>query len=202
MPLTGNVAWARKFGSENMSSSLTTKRRKVSSGSCTVKVIGSAAFHAGLRPLSPAAGRKDRTPSHSRHHRARSSLHCPVSTASLGPLLPRPSLTIDDGLALLVCVATQLHLHERTGDAAGGLGKVSGGENLRRTNCYRENIWRFSVASGSVPDVPYLDVQVILDALLLLLRVVVVLAHELRLQHVARASVQTEEGAVQLGVFI
>lgn len=79
---------------------------------------------------------------------------------------------------------------------------MSGGENLRRTNCYRENIWRFSVARGSVPDVPYLDVQVILDARLLLLRVVVVLAHELRLQHVARASVQTEEGAVQLGVFI
>lgn len=120
----------------------------------------------------------------------------------MDPSPPRPSLTIDDGLELLVCVATQLHLHERTGDAAGGLGKVSGGENLRRTNCYRENIWRFSVASGSVPDVPYLDVQVILDALLLLLRVVVVVAHELRLQHVARASVQTEEGAVQLGVFI
>uniref|UniRef100_A0A0E9TEP0 Uncharacterized protein n=1 Tax=Anguilla anguilla TaxID=7936 RepID=A0A0E9TEP0_ANGAN len=33
MPLTGKVAWARKLGSENMSSSLTTKRRKVNSGS-------------------------------------------------------------------------------------------------------------------------------------------------------------------------
>lgn len=57
MPLTGNVAWARKLGSENMSSSLTTNRKKVSSGSYTLKTIGSAgAFHSGFRPLSPAAG--------------------------------------------------------------------------------------------------------------------------------------------------
>lgn len=156
-------------------------------------------FPRRVEAVVTCGGRKDRTPSHLRHHRPRSGLHCPVSTASRGPLFPRPSLTVDNGLALLVCVATQLHLHERTGDAAGGLGKVPGGENLRRRNCYRENIWRFGVASGSVP---YLDVQVIPNALLFLLRVVVVLAHELRLQHVARASVQTEEGAVQLGVFI
>lgn len=77
---------------------------------------------------------------------------------------------------------------------------MSGGENLRRTNCWRENILRF-VAVVSLTSL-YLDNQVILDALLFLLRVVVVLAHELRLQHVTRASVQTEEGAVQLGVFI
>lgn len=42
----------------------------------------------------------------------------------------------------------------------------------------------------------------ILDTLLFLLRVVVVLAHELRLQHITCASIQTEEGAVQLGVFV
>lgn len=53
-----------------------------------------------------------------------------------------------------------------------------------------------------VPDGSDLDVQVILDGLLFLMRVVVVLAHELGLQHVACASVQAEEGTVQLGVFI
>lgn len=48
----------------------------------------------------------------------------------------------------------------------------------------------------------YLDIYVILDYLLFLMRVIVVLAHELWLQHVACVSIQTEEGAVQLGIFI
>lgn len=40
-----------------MSSSLTTKRRKVSSGSYTLKTTRSEPFHTGFRPLSPAGGR-------------------------------------------------------------------------------------------------------------------------------------------------
>lgn len=52
IPLTGNVACAKKLGSENMSSSLTTKRRKVSSGSWTVKVASGGAGHTGFSPLS------------------------------------------------------------------------------------------------------------------------------------------------------
>lgn len=38
--------------------------------------------------------------------------------------------------------------------------------------------------------------------LLLLLRIVAIRAHELGLQHITCTSIQTEEGTVQLGVFI
>lgn len=48
----------------------------------------------------------------------------------------------------------------------------------------------------------YLEFDVVLDLLLLLIGVVGVGAHELRLQHVSGASVQVEEGCVQLGAFI
>lgn len=48
----------------------------------------------------------------------------------------------------------------------------------------------------------YPNHNVVLDLLPLLLGLVAVVAHELRLQHVTRASVLTEEGAVQLSVFI
>lgn len=48
----------------------------------------------------------------------------------------------------------------------------------------------------------YPNHNVVLDLLLLLLRVIAIIAHELRLQHVTSKSIQTEEGAVQLGVFI
>lgn len=65
------------------------------------------------------------------------------------------SLTVDDGLALLIRVATQLHLHEGAGDAAGELGQVAGGENLRGTNCWRENILRFGAVHAWVTDVPF-----------------------------------------------
>ena len=42
----------------------------------------------------------------------------------------------------------------------------------------------------------YPNINGVLDLLLLLLRVVVVIAHKLWLQHITRASVQTEKGAV------
>lgn len=48
----------------------------------------------------------------------------------------------------------------------------------------------------------YPNFNIVLDNLLLLLRVIGVTAHELWLQHVACTPIQTEEGAVQLGVFI
>lgn len=48
----------------------------------------------------------------------------------------------------------------------------------------------------------YPDFKDALDFLFLLVRVVAIKAHELRLQHVSSAPVLTEEGAVQLGVFI
>lgn len=185
MPLTGNVAWARKFGSENMSSSLTTKRRKVSSGSCTGKVIGSA-FHAGLRPLSPAAGGRTELPvTHiiSINDFTGTPLLCllrwtmVLNFSSVYPL----SSTSTNGLAML---------RESLGRCRAA--RTCGGQTVGgRTPCSSESLTSL-----------YLDNQVILDALLFLLRVVVVLAHELWLQHVTRASVQTEEGAVQLGVFI
>lgn len=44
--------------------------------------------------------------------------------------------------------------------------------------------------------------NVVLDLRLLLVRVVAVRAHELWLQDVARSSVEVEEGAVELGVFV
>lgn len=46
------------------------------------------------------------------------------------------------------------------------------------------------------------DVNDVLDALLLLQWVKTVGAHEVRLQHVTHTAIQTEESAVQLGVFI
>lgn len=48
----------------------------------------------------------------------------------------------------------------------------------------------------------HLDHNFVFDFLLVLMRVVAIHTHELRLQHVARLSVQTEEGVVQLHVFI
>lgn len=45
----------------------------------------------------------------------------------------RSFLTIDKGLKLLLRVSTQLHLHKRAGDAAAGLGEVSGSDNLQNT---------------------------------------------------------------------
>lgn len=48
----------------------------------------------------------------------------------------------------------------------------------------------------------YPNFNIVLDNLLLLLRVIGVTAHELWLQNVACTPIQTEEGAVQLGVFI
>ena len=48
----------------------------------------------------------------------------------------------------------------------------------------------------------YPDFKAVLDFLFLLIRVVAIITHELRLQHVSSVPVQTEEGAVQLGAFI
>ena len=136
MPFTGNVAWATKLGSENMSSSLTTKRRKVSSGSNTVNTAESAGdFHSGFRPLSPA---EDRRTDHTSAHLNSSS---PLVLSHRSNCSPPPLLTVDDGLELLFCVATQLDLHEGTDDAAARLGKVSGSDHLhthRRQNCSQD----------------------------------------------------------------
>lgn len=106
------------MGSENMSSSLTTKRKKVSSGSYTVRTMGSeGAFHTGFRPLSPAV---DRT-----------TAQLNLITASNFSL---HLLTIDHSLEFLLCVSTQLDLNKRTGDAAAGLWQVSGSNHLQETN--------------------------------------------------------------------
>ena len=48
----------------------------------------------------------------------------------------------------------------------------------------------------------YPDTDVVLDLPLVQLRVVAVRAHQLRLQDVSRTCIQTEEGAVQLCVFV
>lgn len=141
-PFTGNVAWARKLGSENMSSSLTTKRRKVSSGSYTVKRIGSAgAFHNGFRPLSPATAEQQ----HGSHDHKESLTSCLfLPSPYFRPLgltfnlpISLPFLTIDDGLKLLFCMSTQLDFDEWTGNAAPGLRKVSGSNHLQRTTAVR-----------------------------------------------------------------
>lgn len=132
-------------------------------------------------------------------------------------------LTIDDGLVLLLCVPAQLDLHKWTGDAAAWLRKVPGTNHLQGTNttalilctqsgpkCIFVHKWTLNVThnhdrgteSVCARVAAHLDHNFVFDFLLVLMRVVAIHTHELRLQHVARLSVQTEEGVVQLHVFI
>lgn len=98
---------------------------------------------------------------------------------------------------------TQLHLHERAGDAAARPGKVSGSNNLRSVEkTPADQKWGISDAAIGACRYAYPDMNDVLDFVLLLQRLKAVRAHDFWLQHITRASVQTEEGAVQLGVFI
>lgn len=148
MPFTGKVAWARKLGSENMSSSNTTKRRKLSSGSYTVKVMVSESWwwgpsHTGFNPLSST---HTHTSAHwnavhtttgyrifnDNQHLLQNVERCIQSLrncfAKLSPLIRPPCLTADCRLELggVIGLATQLELHEGVGDTAACLGKMSG----------------------------------------------------------------------------
>lgn len=53
-----------------------------------------------------------------------------------------PVLTVDGRLKLLLRLSTELHLHERAGDAAAQLGKMPGSDNLQNRNAEKSAICR------------------------------------------------------------
>ena len=119
------------MGSENMSSSLTTKRKKVSSGSYTVKTTGSAgAFHTGFRPLSPAVRRMT---ARSHDYKDSTGEICHPTKPLIVWFSQLAPLTVDNGLELLLCMSTYLYLNEWTGNAAAGLRKMSSSNHLQNT---------------------------------------------------------------------